>query len=178
MVRVPQIRLGNIYEKCQGEAGGWRSPLPSSTWLSTPNSSLTSQTCEPVCVCGRSCECVREWCEVPCSRIKRHCKQKTRVAWAFSSTFQSVLGCWTRLNPLEGLYQRTQRSAVAKLYIRILNFHRISTVPTLVLKNTCRHHHRTGEICSEGYEGPTHKTVPPHSYTRKNNCVWLDIHTL
>lgn len=48
VVRVPQISLGNIYEKCQGEAGGWRSPLPSSTWLSTPNSSLTSLAC--VCV--------------------------------------------------------------------------------------------------------------------------------
>lgn len=53
VLRVPQISLGNIYEKCQGEAGGWRSPLPSSTWLSTSNSSLTSQVCEPVCACDR-----------------------------------------------------------------------------------------------------------------------------
>lgn len=36
VLRVSQISLGNIYEKCQGEAGGWRSLLPSSTWLSTP----------------------------------------------------------------------------------------------------------------------------------------------
>lgn len=49
VVRFPQISLGNIYEKCQGEAGGWRSPLPSPTWLSTPNSSLTSLACEHVC---------------------------------------------------------------------------------------------------------------------------------
>lgn len=39
-------KLGNIYEKCQG--GGWRPLLPSSTWLSTPNSSLTSRAREPV----------------------------------------------------------------------------------------------------------------------------------
>lgn len=36
VVRPPQISLANIYEKCQGEAGGRRSPLTSSTWLSTP----------------------------------------------------------------------------------------------------------------------------------------------
>lgn len=59
LLRVPQISLGNIYEKCQGEAGGWRSPLPSSTWLSTPNSSLTSLcVCVLVSVCG--CVSVRE----------------------------------------------------------------------------------------------------------------------
>lgn len=60
VVRDPQISLGNIYEKCQGEAGGWRAPLPSSTWLFTPNSSLTSLACERVCLCmcEWSCECV------------------------------------------------------------------------------------------------------------------------
>lgn len=53
VLRVPQISLGNIYEKCQGEAGGWRSLLPPSTWLTTSNYSLTSQVCEPVCACDR-----------------------------------------------------------------------------------------------------------------------------
>lgn len=36
MLRPPPISPANIYEKCQGEAGGRRSPLTSSTWLSTP----------------------------------------------------------------------------------------------------------------------------------------------
>lgn len=176
VLRVSQISLGNIYEKCQGEAGGWRSPLPSSTWLSTPNSSLTSQACEPVCVyvTDRVNVCASDR-GVPCSWIKRHWKQKTRVARRFSSTFQYVfagLVYWghvfhvnpktTQGNPASSdntPYKPTNSFFMLEIKIAINALRNVQLELMKQLTSTINDNSEVRLTTTGGYRGLMHKTT-------------------
>lgn len=88
MVRPPQTSPANIYEKCQEEVGGRRSPLTSSTWLSTlklgpdvtgSRTTVLVDVTDRVNVRARGKK--KREKKVPCSWIERSRKRKkeTRV---------------------------------------------------------------------------------------------------
>ena len=79
-LRVPQISLGNIYEKCQG-GRGWRVEISTSfihlafySKLQPDVTGVWGSARVRLCETDGVNVCVRKWREVPCSWIKRHCK--------------------------------------------------------------------------------------------------------